>query len=484
MKIIILTLATLFLAGCNVAVDSPDANGPVTVDLFRWDLNVSGSDDISRLIESEFGLQFDIESPAWDEWPDRLSIRAAAGTLPEVFVGYGPMAGATYQQWISEGLLLELNDFVVDYPHLSSYLERYSHQQVNGSWYSIPVEDVTDHALILRQDWLDELGLAVPETLEELRSVAEAMRDRYGVTPLTSSAPHTAGFFWLNAFFYAHGSRWSDWVWSDSGNQWIPSWIADGSRHALETLRAFYREGLLDPDFLTNSDARKRELFASGEAGILFHNEVDVYISEVTQRDPDARVAIAPPPAGPGGRGMWGLDGYFSAVMIRSDIAPEKRDAVLAFLDFLHSDEGEELFHIGIEGTHFLRTADGIQPSGEPLLEAAPHAQLRTLRALEWKWVLPWHPHNAEMARSVEIGRRYGVPPRFENIVTDAAADYEAQLLDLVYARYPHMVTSDRPLDTLWDEFVEQYLESGGRVLIEEMNAHPRVTGPEERTDG
>ena len=68
--------------------------------------------------------------------------------------------------------------------------------------------------------------------------------------------------------------------------------------------------------------------------------------------------------------------------------------------------------------------------------------------------------------------------------MTEAGADYEAQLLDLVYASYPHMVTSNQPLDTLWDEFVEQYLESGGHALIDEMNAHPRVVRPEDGTDG
>lgn len=484
MKSIILMFIALLFTGCSEPADSPDAGEPVTVSLFRWDLNVSGSDEISQRIEDEFGLRFETESPAWDEWPDRLQTRAAAGALPDVFVGYGPMDGPTYQQWIDEGLLLPLNEYLADYPHLREYLERYTHQQVDGAWYSIPVEDVTDHALILRKDWLDELELGVPETLDELHEVAQAMRDEYAVAPITSSAPHTAGFFWLNALFYAHGSRWSDWVWSSAEEQWIPSWIADGSKDALETLREFYRDGLLDPDFLTNSDARKRELFASGEAGILFHNEVDLYIDDLTERNPDARVAIAPPPVGPDGHGMWGVDGYFSAVMLRSDIAQEKRDATLAFLDFLHSEEGEELFHIGIEDTHFTRAGDAVEPTDEPLLESASHAQLRTLRALEWKWVPPWHPHSDEIAQGVEVGREYGVPPRFENIVTEAGADFEAQLLDLVYASYPQMVTSDRSLDTLWDEFVEQYLASGGRELIEEMNAHPNVDSAKHVEDG
>ena len=484
MKLSMIFVVAVLLSSCNEPSTSPHSNDIVTVNLFRWDLTVTGSDMISRFIEDEFGLRFDIESPAWDEWPDLLSLRAAAGALPDVFVGYGPMAGPAYRQWIDEGLLLPINEFLDDYPNLQSFLERYGHQQVNGFWYSVPVEDVTDHVLMLREDWLDELGLEIPETIEELRTVAEAMRDAYGVTPLTSSAPHTAGFFWLNAFFYAHGSRWSDWVWSDNQEQWIPSWISSGSRNALETLREFYRDGLLDPDFLTNSDARKRELFTTGQTGIVFHNDVGAYIHELTQRNPNARIAIEPPPAGPNVQGMWGIDGYFSAVMFRSDIAPDKRDAVLAFLDYLHSEEGEELFHIGIENTHFSRTGEGIEPTNEPLVDSAPHAQLRTLRALEWKWVPPWDPHAEEIARSVAIGREHGNPPRFENVITEAGADYEAQLLDLVYAWYPRMVTSDQPIDTIWSEFVELYIANGGRELVEEMNAHPDVVSRAGGTDG
>lgn len=475
MKIVILMFVALLLSGCSKPETSSDTDEPVTVDLFRWDLEVSDSDEISHYIEDRFSLRFDVESPGWDEWSDLLSTRAAAGALPELFVGYGTMDGPTYQRWIREGLLLPLNDYIADYAHLNSYLERFSHHEVDGSHYAIPVEDVTDHVLMVRQDWLDTLDLEVPNNLEDLREVAIAMRDEFGVAPLSSSAPHTAGFFWLNAFFYAHGSRWSDWVWSDAEEQWIPSWITDGSKAAIQTLRGYYRDGLLDPDFLTNSDARKRELFANGEVGIVFHNTVDAYIDELAQREPDARIAIAPPPSGPEGHGMWGLDGYFSAIMFNADIQPEKRDATLSFLDFLHSEEGEELFHIGIEDIHYTDTSDGPKPTDDPLIESTPHAQLRTLRALEWKWTPPWDEYSTEIETAVEIGREYGVPPRFEHIVTESGADYEAQLLDLVYAAYSRMVTSERSLDTLWDDFVEEYLAGGGQEMIDEMNMHPQV---------
>lgn len=473
MKLLMIVALMVPLLACDQPADSGEQDDVVTVEVFRWDMEIADNDEIAEFIEREFGLRIETQAPGWNEWNERLMTRAASGALPDVFVGYGPMDGPTYRQWIDEGFLLPLNEYMHDYPALSSYLDRYEKQQVDGVWYSIPVEDVTDHVMMLRADWLDELGMPVPETLSELVDVAHAMADEYGIVPITSSAPHTAGFFWLNAFFYSYGSRWEDWVLRDG--EWIPSWIAEESRETLRFMRTLYQEGLLDPDFLTNTDGRKRELLANGEAGIVFHNEVEHYIEDLSSRDPEGRIAIAPPPAGPVGRGMWGVDGYFSSVMIRADLQPEKRDAFLSFLDFLHTDAGEELFLLGVEDVHFERSGDSLEPLVDSLVDSASHANLRDLRALEWKWIEPWAEYEGERSLAVEIGTEYSQSPRFEDIVTEAGADYEQQLLDIVYSAYAEMVTSDESFDALWDRFIERYLASGGRQVIDELNAHPEV---------
>lgn len=472
-KLIVLFALCLSTIACDRSVEYREDRAVLTVQVFRWDMDVSEHDEIADLIVEEFGLRMETEAPGWNEWNERLMARVASGTLPDVFVGYGPMAGAVYRQWIDEGLLLSFNNHAHEYPALAGYLERYPQQQVDGRWYSVPVEDVTDHAMILRADWLEELGMPVPQTLDELTAVARAMAQEFGVNPITSSAPHTAGFFWLNALFYTHGSRWNDWVNRDGA--WLPSWIAGESRETLRYMRTLYREGLLDPDFLTNTDAQKRELFAHGEAGIVFHNEVDRYIEELAARDPRGRIVLAAPPSGTGGRGMWGLDGYFSSIMVRADLARDKRDAFLSFLNYLHTADGEELFLLGIEDVHYSRTNGRLEPLVDSLLDAAPHARLRALRALEWKWIEPWADYRAERSRAVEIGIAYGVPPRFENIVTAAGSEYEQRLLDIAYSAYADMVTSVEPLDALWEPFVERFLAAGGRALIDEMNAHPEV---------
>ena len=475
MKLLMVSALMFLVLACDRPTDSGERQDVVTVEVFRWDMEIADDDEIAEFMEREFGLRIETEAPGWNEWNERLMTRAASGALPDVFVGYGPLDGPTYRQWIDEGLLLPLNEYLHNYPALASYLDRFGRQQVDGRWYSVPVENVTDHVMMLRADWLDDLGMPVPETVAELVDVARTMADAYGVVPITSSAPQTAGFFWLNAFFYAHGSRWDDWVSRDG--EWIRSWIADESRETLRFMRSLYREGLLDPDFLTNSDARKRELFTHGEAGIVFHNEVDLYMEDLSTRDPEGRVAIAPPPAGQAGRGMWGVDGYFSSVMIRADLSQEKREAFLSFLDYLHTDAGEEFFLLGVDDVHFARSGQQVEPLVDSLVDAAHHAKLRDLRALEWKWIEPWAAYQAERSLAVEIGTEYSVPSRFENIVTDAGADYEQQLRDIVYSAYAEMVTSDEPLDALWDRFRERYLASGGREVIDELNAHPEVTG-------
>lgn len=474
----------VFLGSTTGCTHHPSSLSRISV--FRWDMAADANDAISREIAKKFGLKFDAISAPWSSWPDKLNAMIASGTPPDLFVGYGIMDGPTYTRWARDGILLPVSDYVSSHRNLADYLARFKDQAIVPSGndggapklYSIPVESYVDHVLMIRGDWLRELGLSPPHTIGELYDLARAMRDRYHVTPISSSPAHTSGFFWLNFLFYAYGSAWDDWVPSPDG-RYIPSWIAEGSRQALEYIHRLYKDGLLDPDFPTLTDAEKMERFATGKAGIVANGNLPSFRAALAKANPNADLVVLPPPSGPKGQGMWGLNGYFSAVMIRFGLNAPARDKFLSFMDYLHSPVADELFTYGVEGVDFRRDGKtGTQVplhlakngSPMPLVEAEPSSNLRYLAALEWRWMPSWDSTFKDESLAVEIGKTYSRPARFPYVILPTQSDRGQQLQDYVLAQYVKMAIGDEPVGSTWPIFVKEYLKLGGAELIKEMN--------------
>ena len=98
---------------------------------------------------------------------------------------------------IKDGYILRLNDVIDQYaPHLKQYLTEHPDidmqiRTANGSYYAFPFIQGDDklrtyQGPIIRKDWLDELGLDVPTTIDEWHTVLQAFKDKQGAeAPLT-----------------------------------------------------------------------------------------------------------------------------------------------------------------------------------------------------------------------------------------------------------------------------------------------------------
>ncbi len=475
-KYLILIILVLFCVS-NIITCS-DEQDTDTISIFRWDFDISGDDEIGELIQEKLNVDIDTITVPWNGWADRLNTMIASGSVPDIFVGYGIMDVPGYTKWINDGVLLPISDYVDDnYPNLESYLERWGEQKINGKLYSIPVESYVDHVLWIRSDWLEEVNMSPPETIEDFYNVAVAFKERYDVYPFSSSAPHTAGLFWMNMFFYAYGSSWNDWDELTDGS-YIPSWISDGAKEAVLFMKRLYDEGLLDPDFVTNSDSIKKEKFMTGKIGMMMHGEYELINNTIQEVNPEAEFILLPPVKGPDGQGMWGLNGYFSAVMINADISEKKRSKVLDLLDYLYSNEGMELIHYGIDGIHYKINNDVrvslIENSNNKnminLMDVSSYTKLRLLRALEWRWIPEWNPNYETMRNIIEIGKTYSRPEKFPYIITETKKELGQQLQDFINTEYIKLITQSKDFENDWNNFVERYKELGGSKLINEMN--------------
>ena len=132
----------------------------------------------------------------------------------------------------------------------------------------------------IRQDWLDNLGLEVPRTWDEMAAVAEAFvtqdpdgngeADTIGILgPSNSDHMNAIGAnqFGLDPLFSSFQSYPQYWLQDEDGTVEYGS-IQPETREALEKISKLYTNKLIDPEMLVRSDSK--EPLLSGKVGIFF----------------------------------------------------------------------------------------------------------------------------------------------------------------------------------------------------------------------
>ncbi len=471
---IVLILLLPLMFGCSPSGEK------TTLSMYHWDFELDKDSPIYREISTKVDVDLIPLSAPWSEWPGKLNVMIASGEVPDIFVTYGPGDPDSFDRPAEEGLLLPLNPYLDRYPHIKERLKGRDNQRIQDEFYAIPVSlPKSDHIGMIRGDWLDRLDLQAPTTVEELYQVARAFKDELGIYPISSSPPHTAGFFWLNYLFYAFGGGWDTWIRNEDGS-YIMCWVSERNRQALRFINRLYQKGLLDPEFFANTDSEKMDRFLSGKAGIVFHNTISMYVDKMAAIDPSARIDLFSPVAGPAGqRGQWAMDGFFTAVSIHSRISEQKRDKALELLDYLCSPEGLELLRYGVEGIHWREESGRKEPllpfdesSGTytRLREVDRSASLRDFVELGDIWIPEWDRNAGIVRQAVESGEKYGKIPLFLYDKTVSEKKYRKTLTDMVFQEYVKLVRS-ADFEADWDGFLRRWQEAGGDEMTRERNA-------------
>jgi len=126
--------------------------------------------------------------------------------------------------------------------------------------------------LWLRQDWLDNLKLAPPKTIDELADVLKAFKahepSSVGLTGDPNLMQYNQLHTW-NSLFAAMGSYPKQWV-KDADGKLVYGSITPETKTALAKLRELYADGLIDKEFAIHKQEEENALIASGKSGAMF----------------------------------------------------------------------------------------------------------------------------------------------------------------------------------------------------------------------
>lgn len=338
------------------------------------------------------GVMLDFIQPPANQAKEAINVLLASGELPDMLeYDWASFPGGP-EKAISDGYILRLNDAIDKYaPNLKKYLSEHPEidKQIktdNGSYYVFPFiqgddELRTYQGPIVRKDWLDELGLQVPVTIEDWHTVLKAFKEKMGIeAPLTFlGVPNPLFGIESGAFVGAYGIKKGFYL--DQGHvKYGP--LEAGYKTFLALFRDWYAEGLIDKNMATVDTKTLDSNMISGRSGASIWNAgagIGTWQPSVKETVPQAQFVPAPYPVlHKGEKPKFGQrsHAYMGSGGVAISSKSENVEIATRMLDFGYSPEGHLLFNFGIEGVSYelkdgypqytdiiLRNPDKLAPS-------------------------------------------------------------------------------------------------------------------------
>ena len=239
----------------------------------------------TRYLRNMLNIQNDtIYMESEDRYDEVVNIIAKDRTLPDVLV---VSDRETLKELVENDLVEDLTEVfeTCTSPRIKEMYESYGGDlldagRFDGKLMAVP-ETVIDHGpclMWLRKDWMDELGLEEPETLEDGFRIVEAfvknrMGTEEGEEPVglvcdTDLVGSTSTSYSMDPVFDSFGAHPQRWVKKDG--EIIYGSLTEETKEALEYLHGLYEKGILDQNFALRANNNLRDLVVEGKCGAFF----------------------------------------------------------------------------------------------------------------------------------------------------------------------------------------------------------------------
>lgn len=361
-----LILSLLAMTGCMKSGEKEKVK--LTWYMLTEDVNLYNGLKGVEVIEDATGVDVLFQSPPSNS-EDAYKMMVISGDLPDVILW---QYSASTDRMYEEGLIIDLTDLIAEHaPNLTRIFNerpelRKEVETADGRIYYFPsinpmltVEDIcrrTTAGLIIRKDWLDKLGLSVPNTVDEWYEVLTAFKTR---DPNGNGVHDEIPFdgWGLPYFAASYGVLNRFCIKPDGTVVYGP--MEQEYKAYLETMNKWYSEGLLGSNCLIHSEAWKVENIVNNLTGAFtgMDNAWRHYLPNLQENVADAMFAPVP----------WALSsdgvrytfrtetaGHMSKMV--TTITSDCKDPVAAvkFIDYMYSQEGADLLTWGIEGKTYV----------------------------------------------------------------------------------------------------------------------------------
>ncbi|WP_409344755.1 extracellular solute-binding protein [Paenibacillus sp. MBLB4367] len=293
-------------------------------------------------------------------YDDKINVLLASGKLPDmVFIENADTAQV--RTLVDQGVFWDLSPFIKDYKNLSraDLKETWETSKINGKTFSIPRYYASFGGGVfpqLRKDWLDKLGLKVPETIDDFYNVLKAFKEKdpdgngkNDTIPYAASADYIG---WVTALFNETVGSWK----LKPDGKITPVITEPESREALVWIKKAYEDGLFPSDFAILKLSQLGDLVKSGKAGGVGWSMPQAWPLTEAARKTDPKATMLPLPymiSPKGNKYTHSGTPFYGEYFIPKSVSEAKVKKILAFMDYGYSQEGNDLAFWGVKDVHY-----------------------------------------------------------------------------------------------------------------------------------
>ena len=444
-------------------------------------------------MEKRTNVKLEFVSPPLGQGQEQFNLIMASGDYPDFIWSDAIAYPGGGDKAIADGNYLKLNDYVDQYApnytkliNSTDTIRKQAYTDEGNIWGFAMIEEKVQGAwlgMVVRQDWLDDLGLDSPVTFDDWEDMLTKFKEEKGCQyPLALSSTGTypdcnsmsAGFDVGVQFYQVDGEV-----------KYGP--IEEGYKEYLMLMNDWYQKGLIDPDFASRDGTQTENFIVTGQYGAWRDGfyMLDVYIDKA--QDPNFALTAVPTPVKNEGDTAHLRQTNYNVRNLYMSISTNCEHPVEAvkFLDYLYSDEGFILCNYGIEGEGFTYVNDEPQftdvVANNPDYGTDVALQLYALQGgpfnRVWDREMFTYGEAAQACEAIwdQADTAYVLP---QITMTAEEGDQYAMLMGdintLVAEKTVKYITGDESFDT-YDAFVEQVKSMGIEQVIEiQQNALDR----------
>lgn len=503
----VVTLAATVLSGCSGGGDqasptgypSPAATGPYAKHLdISWighnqigKINDAVNNPVKKLIEDKFNVTITMV-PLDVHNKEQVNLYFADGkTADHIRINVDStflMEQGLVREIPEDKLRKLMPDWMKSIESMVDPKIVSSTMKFKGKLYAVPFLNyaaMQPWVMGVRKDWLDAVGInKLPETLEEYHEMLKRFtfndpdrngkRDTYG--------GHGLQLYLRGAFGLGSGNA----FYADSNGKVFSSVLTDGYKQYLKTMRAWYDEGLIDPESITDQRPQQRAKWADGKFGVLADHPwwyasttAGNVTKMLTDKNPNAKIDFLKPFAGPtGDKGAGGTAfpamqrGFFFG----TKTSDEKMERIMAIKNFMAADDNFYIrAYFGEEGKGYTKDKDGvIQITPEYLsldkITQEGIGQYFALRPDTWEFYKKNNVLKIDLPAydvAMSSPKKYNDVNFMINSTNEALLKNGTAVTTVVTEFETNATVGKLDIDKEWEAYKKKYLDAGGQAILD-----------------
>jgi len=312
----------------------------------------------------------------------KLSLMATTNDLPEVLMDCGLASAYDFSyEWGRLGLLLPINKYLED-PDLMPNFHKIPPEGrkaaltgltvADGNIYGFPRYEalsfnMTPYRMYINQVWLDNLGLKMPTTTDELLNVLIAFRDGdpngngrrdeigvWGTVPNAGYGEEIIAAL-INSFIY--WNKWHILSVDAEGKNVIAPFTKNEWRNALRYLNTLYKNGVLDAGTFTADTQTFRAVLNTNPPVVGLTSMGGIYHYPDADNNPNfLQMALMPPLSSPDSPGYTPYHAHITfPYAYLTNKAIDNIETIVRFIDSFYDPTVSIMVHYGEENVDWTR---------------------------------------------------------------------------------------------------------------------------------